>query len=144
MKSISRWLVVVGVALCAALSGAHASTYIDTPYSLSNPDWAQPGALINQTVAATVTSDSIRARSLLGMSVQIDHGNVTGTLVLWSSNDDVTYYAVQGVSFAAISGSGGEMVEIGNLRSLYYRFVYTHSSGTGTLKVTPFVKGRSL
>lgn len=114
---------------------------IDTPYSPY--DAYSVGAVINQT-AATVTSSSIKMRSLLGMSVQIDHGNIVGSLALWASNDDVTYYATQGVTFGTISGSGGEIVELGNLRSLYYRFVYTHTSGTGTIKVTPFVKGKNL
>jgi hypothetical protein len=115
---------------------------VETPYGLY--DWSQPGAIIDQTQAATVTSNVIRVRSLLGMSVQVDHGNVVGTLVMYSSNDCVTYYAVQGVAFAAISGSGGEVIEIGNLRSLCYEFIYTHTSGTGLLKVTPFVKGKNL
>jgi hypothetical protein len=123
------------------LSRAYAAT-LEGPYSLY--DSYAPGAVIDQAQAATVTSDVIRMRSLLGLSVQVDHGNVTGTLVLQSSNDNVTFYPVQGVAFAAIAGSGGEVVEIGNLRSQYYRFVYAHSSGTGSLKVTPFVKGKGL
>lgn len=102
----------------------------------------QVGPIIDQAQAATVTSDVIEMKVLSGISVQVDHGNVVGTLALQSSNDNVTYYAVQGGSFAAISGSGGEVVEIGSLRSRYYRFVYTHSSGTGLLKVTPYVKGK--
>lgn len=118
-----------------------ASADVDSPYSPY--DNYATGAVIDQT-AATVTSGAIRMRSLLGMSVQIDHGNVIGTLVLWASNDGDTYYASQDVTFAAISGSGGEIVELGNLRSQYYRFVYTHSSGTGTIKVTPYLKGKNL
>jgi hypothetical protein len=133
--------LLLSVALGLLLSTAYAAT-LEAPYSLY--DWYDPGAVISQSQAATVTSDAIRVRSLLGMSVQVDHGNVTGTLALYSSNDDITYYAVQGVSFAAISGSGGEVIEIGNLRSQYYKFVYTHSSGTGLLKVTPFLKGKNL
>lgn len=136
---MKKLLIVIGLALFALT--AHAAT-IDTPYSLY--DWYAPGPVINQDQAATVTSDVLKIRSLLGVSIQVDHGNVTGTLVLQSSNDGVTYYNVQGVSFAAISGSGGEVIEIGNLRSQYYRLVYTHSSGTGLLKVTPFLKGKNL
>lgn len=139
MKRFS--LVLAGLLAVFALSPVHADT-IEAPYSLY--DWYEAGPIISQAQAATVTSDVIRTRSLLGMSVQVDHGNVTGTLALQSSNDGVTFYAVQGVSFAAISGSGGEVIEIGNLRSQYYRFVYTHSSGTGLLKVTPFLKGKNL
>jgi hypothetical protein len=116
---------------------------IETPYGLY--DWSQPGAIVDQAQAATVTSDVIRVRSLLGMSVQVNHtGAAVGTLVMQSSNDCVTYYPVQGVSFVAISGGTGEMVEIGNLRSLCYRFVYTHTSGTGPLQIIPFVKGKNL
>lgn len=100
-----------------------------------------PGAMISLSPAVTSTSEALEISRPTGMSVQIDHGNIVGTLVLQSSNDGVTYYDVQGGSFAAISGSGGETVEIGNLRSRYYRFVYTHTSGTGILTVTVHVKG---
>lgn len=99
------------------------------------------GLVIDQTVAATVTSNVIEMRMPTGMSVMITHGNITGTLALQSSNDNVTFYPVLGGSFTAIAGAGGETVEIGNLRSRYYRFVYTHSSGSSTLAVQVWVKG---
>jgi hypothetical protein len=101
----------------------------------------EAGVLISLSTAVTTTSEAIEVQVPTGMSVQIDHGNIVGTLVLQSSNDGVTYYPVLGGSFTAISGAGGEVVEIGNMRSRYYRFVYTHSSGTGALTVTVQIKG---
>jgi hypothetical protein len=99
------------------------------------------GALLDQAEAETAASEAIEIYDVAGMSVQIDHGNITGTLVLQSSNDGTTFYTVQGGSFAAISGSGGEVVEIGSLRSRFYRFSYEHDSGTGLLRVSVHVKG---
>jgi hypothetical protein len=100
-----------------------------------------PGAIISLSPAVTTTSETIEIQRPTGMSVQIDHGNIVGTLALESSNDGTTFYPVLGGSFSAISGVGGEVVEIGNMRSRYYRFVYTHSSGTGALTVTVQIKG---
>jgi hypothetical protein len=135
------WLGLVAIAVAASLSTAAYAATREAPYSWP-PDWFEPGAIINQSQAATVTSDVIEVRSLVGISVQVTHGNVTGTLAFQSSNDCTNFYAVLGGSFSAISGSGGEVVEIGNLRSRCYRFVYTHSSGTGSLVVVPYVKGK--
>lgn len=119
-------------------------TTIKTHFDPLHPDWCEPGALIDQTQAANITSDTIEMRSMLGMSVQVDHGAVTGTLSLLGSNDGVTFYAATDVEFAALDGNaGGELVEIDNLKSLYYKFQYVHSSGTGLLKVTPYIKGRA-
>lgn len=100
------------------------------------------GAVINDDTANTQTSDLLELYEIQGLSVQVDHGNVVGTLGFESSNDNVTFYPVLGGSFTAISGTGGELVEIGNLRSRYYHFVYTHSSGSGAIKVTVHAKGR--
>ena len=140
MKKLALW-----AALAASLFAgvAYAATIIRTDDNVGMAGAAyQVGPIIDQAVAATVTSDVIEMKVLSGMSVQVDHGNVVGTLALQSSNDNTTYYAVQGGSFAAISGAGGEMVEIKDLTSRFYRFVYTHSSGTGVLKVIPYVKGK--
>lgn len=140
MKKI---LYALLAAVSLAATTAYAASIIRTDDNVSMVGGAyQAGAVIDQAAAATTTSNVLEMRVLSGMSVQVDHGNIVGTLVLQSSNDDTTYYAVQGGSFTAISGSGGEVVEIGSLRSRYYRFVYTHSSGTGLLKVTVHVKGK--
>lgn len=135
------WIGLVALAASVALSSAAYAAVIGTPYSPFG-GWAAPGALINQSQAATVTSDTLELRELLGMSVQVTHGNITGTLVLQGSNDCTNFYTVQGGSFAAISGAGGELAEIKDLLSQCYRFVYTHSSGTGSLLVIPFAKGK--
>lgn len=130
----------VSAALASALSAVAYAATRTTPYGLY--DAAELGPIIDQAQAATVTSDAIELRSLLGASIQITHGNVIGTLVMQSSNDCTNFYVVQGGSFASISGVGGEVVEIGDLRSKCYRFVYTHSSGVGSLLVLPYVKGK--
>lgn len=133
------WVGLAALAVIAALSPVAYAAVIGTPYTPGT--YWDNGPILNQT-AATATSNVLELRELAGMSVQITHGNVVGTLVLQGSNDNSNYYAVQDVTFAAISGSGGELVELGNLRSHYYRFVYTHSSGTGTLYVHPYIKGK--
>ena len=144
MKTNRIWLALALVATSAILgaSAAYAAGVIRTNYSILAEDWSDPGVLINDSVAVTKTTDVLELRSLLGMSVQVTHGNITGTLVMQGSNDCTNFYTVQDVTFAAISGAGGELVEIGNLRSLCYRWMYTHSSGTGPLLLYPFVKGK--
>jgi hypothetical protein len=99
------------------------------------------GAMIDQSAGATVDSDTIELYEGTGLSVQIDHGNNVGTLVLKGSNDGTTFYAIPDVPFTAISGAGGEVVELGNLRSRFYKFSYTHVSGTGLMKVSVHAKG---
>lgn len=141
MFNRKRIFVALAALAVTCLSAVAVAATLEAPYSWP-PDWYQPGAIISQSQAATVTSDTIEVRSLLGVSVQVTHGNVTGTLAMQSSNDCTNFYAVQGGSFAAISGAGGEVVEIGNLRSRCYRWVYTHSSGTGSMLVIPFLKGK--
>lgn len=101
------------------------------------------GAVINAAAGATAVSDVYELYENDGMSVQFDYGVVTGTLVLKGSNDGVTFYAVADVAFTAPAGApGGELLEIGNLRSRCYRFDWTNSSGTGAVKVSVHVKGR--
>lgn len=135
-----RFLVgLVALATIATLSQGAYAAVIGTPYTPGT--YWDNGPILNQT-AATVTSNVLELRELAGMSVQVTHGNVVGTLVLQGSNDNSNFYAVQDVAFAAISGVGGELVDLGNLRAHYFRFVYTHSSGTGTLYVHPYIKGK--
>lgn len=149
MKNLRSSLPLV-VAMACALAFAvvavtHASSIIRTDENVSYAGSAYPvGALIDASAAATTTTDVLEMRVLSGMSVQIDHGTITGSIELQSSNDNITFYPSAEVSFTAFSGSsGGEVVELANLRSRFYRFVYTHTSGTGLLKVTVHVKGKN-
>lgn len=146
-----KLLAVLAGAAFVALSivgTASAVQYIRTDENVSMVGSAYPaGAVIDLAAAATTTSSPLEMRVLTGMSVQVDHNAAAvGTLTLQSSNDGTTYYAVSGGGFTAITACGappcGEVVEIGAMRSRYYRFVYTHSSGTGDIKVTVHVKGK--
>lgn len=99
------------------------------------------GPVINQAQAATVTSTVMELYVHQGLAIQIDYGNVTGTLAFKASNDNVTYYTVADVVLTNPAGSAsGQIVEIGNLRARYYRVDYTHTSGTGLLKITTHAK----
>lgn len=100
------------------------------------------GALIDTATASTTTTSVLEMRTLAGMSVQVDYGAITGTIALQASNDNVTYYSTAD-DFTAPAGSpGGYLVELAHLRARFYRLVYTHSSGTGLLKLTVYVKGK--
>lgn len=88
--------------------------------------------------AGTSISDVYETRSLLGVGVQVTTtGTLAGTLSIESSNDNLNFYPVLGGSFSAITAAGGEQVEIGNLRSKYYRFTFVYGSGSGDLLVIP-------
>jgi hypothetical protein len=147
MKSVYTKLSLFAVAAATALLFAlpsNALSIIRCDENVSLPGNAyNAGALIDSAVAATTTTNTLEMRVLSGASIQVDHGNITGAIVLHGSNDDVTYYPVPGITFTAISGSGGEIVEMHALQSRFYKLIYTHSSGTGLLKVTAYVKGKN-
>lgn len=87
--------------------------------------------------AGTTYSGVYELRSLLGVGVGVTStSTLAGTLSFESSNDNTNWYPVLGGSFTAISGAGGEQIEIGNLRSKYYRFKFVYGSGSGNLLVT--------
>jgi hypothetical protein len=93
--------------------------------------------------AGTTYSDTYEPRTLLGMSVQVTAGGtLAGTLSIESSNDGTNFYPVLGGSFSAVAAAGGEQVEIGNLRSKYYRFKFVYGSGSGNLLVSPHFVGK--
>lgn len=99
-------------------------------------DPAAPAITATITGAGTTYSGVYELRSLIGMGVQVTHtSTLAGTLTLESSNDNTNFYPVLGGSFSAVSGAGGEQVEIGNLRSKYYRFKFEYGSGSGDLLV---------
>lgn len=103
------------------------------------------GAVINQSQAATVSSSAIDMVNMVGMSIHVIHGNVTGTLILEATNDPSDSDAWVTAADAALTSPAGtaskSLREIGNTRSRYYRVSYTHSSGTGSLKVLVNGKG---
>jgi hypothetical protein len=87
--------------------------------------------------AGTTYSGVYELRSLIGVGVGVTStGTLAGTLTIESSNDNTNWYPVLGGSFTAITTAGGEQVEIGNLRSKYYRFKFVYGSGSGDLLVT--------
>lgn len=102
------------------------------------------GLVINQAQAATVDGAWMElGPGLTGLSIQTEFGAVTGTLALQSRNDaNLTGRDVTDVVFTQPAGvSGGQVIEVGNARSRWYRVKYTHGSGTGSLKVAVFAKG---
>jgi hypothetical protein len=91
---------------------------------------------------ASINGTPWEVRKIAGFSVQISHGEITGTLELEARNDEsMPWSEVTDVTFTAPSGSAGdEIVEVGNARSRYYRLVYTSTSGTGALRACVHAK----
>jgi hypothetical protein len=98
---------------------------------------------IDLDTAATANGNPIDLRGIAGFSVHVQHGAITGTLVLQERNHTrLNWVAVGDVSLTAPAGSAAsQIVNVGNARSRYYRVVYTHSSGTGELRVCLHAKG---
>lgn len=104
------------------------------------------GLVIDSTnpSAGAVNGTQMAVQNESGLSVQTEWtGTVNGAFRLQSRNDEsLSWRDVTQVVFTAAAGSaGGEVIEVGNARSRFYRIVYTHASGTGTVKVAVHAKG---
>jgi hypothetical protein len=104
------------------------------------------GLVINQVQAANINSDSINlGPGFDGMNIQTEWGTITGTLKLQSRNHEAMEWRDVTDANTALTQptgtAGGQSLDVGNVRGAFYRIVYTHSSGTGALKVAVFAKG---
>lgn len=135
MKHFALWLALVASALLIAPPPAHAALIrCNDDRGYFTP--AAPAITGTFSGAGTTYSDTYEPRSLIGVGVQVTHtGTLAGTLTIESSNDGTNFYPVLGGSFTAITAAGGEQVEIGGLRSKYYRFKFVYGSGSGDLLV---------
>jgi hypothetical protein len=101
------------------------------------------GAFVIDLDAADDAEGVVDLRSIAGFSLQIYHGDITGTLKLFARNHPrVPWEEVTDVTITQPAGSAGsQLIEIGNARSRYYRVAYDHTSGTEHLLVCIHAKG---
>lgn len=95
------------------------------------------GKIIDKQIAESVVSDWKDTAQETGLSIHVVNGPITGTLYLEASNSNREPGAVVSeVSFDALTGTADyQIMNITNCNSRYYRVGYTHSSGTGFLRV---------
>jgi len=102
------------------------------------------GAIIDQAQAATFTTLAWDAAEFTGFSIHAVYGAITGTLILQANNDPAfwpnDWVTSAAASFAAIAGAGRQFLEVTGAHARHYRLVYTHSSGTGSLRVVFYSK----
>jgi hypothetical protein len=98
---------------------------------------------LDLATAATTNGSPLDLRGIAGLSIQTEFGEITGTLTLESRNhESLSWVEVDDVTLTNPAGSaGGQLIDIGNARSRYYRVTYTHTSGTGALRVCIHAKG---
>lgn len=93
--------------------------------------------IINLQVAESTVSDYIDTLQITNISIHIISGPITGTLYLEASDDNaVPGIVVSEASFDPLTGTAdSQIMNITNCNSRFYRVGYTHTSGTGRLKV---------
>lgn len=105
------------------------------------------GLVIDLDEAESVESVGLDIEGIGGISIHVQHGNITGTLAL-QANDlpgVLDWQTIDEVEFTQPAGSaGGEIINVGNLRSRYVRVTYDHDIGTGELRVALTAKGGGL
>lgn len=67
-------------------------------------------------------------------------GSPVGTLSISGSNDNSTFTELSGTNIS-ISSAGNTLYNFTNQNYLYYKVLYTKTSGTGSLTVTEVIKG---
>lgn len=88
---------------------------------------------------------SVSATGYLGKNTEyslhcVYTGAPVGTLNVSGSNNNVTFTELSGTNIS-ISSSGNTLYNFTNQNYLYYKVLYTKTSGTGALTVTETIKG---
>jgi len=120
---------------------------------MANIATVEGGTIINaQTMTATITSSvvDIKAnKTVVGLQVVCATGTHVGTFAVQQSISSDDWEAISlttdggagATSIAVSSGAAADhYIELKNLSGLFLRFVYTYTSGTGSLTVYASVK----
>lgn len=102
-------------------------------------------SVATKITAGDMSQDTLSYVTYLGakrsFSVQaVFTGSPVGTLALMGSNDNSTFDALNGTSFN-ITTAGSILYNLVDQHYLYYKCIYTKSSGTGSLTVIECIKG---
>lgn len=101
------------------------------------------GLVISQDQAASIDGQPMDMSKESGFSIQTEwSGNLTGTFVLQSRNSEsLQWRDVVQVTLTNPAGSaGGEVYEVGNTRSKFYRVRFFYTAGTSSLSVAVHAK----
>lgn len=96
----------------------------------------------------TTTSSPIDMLNCNGIHIhQYQSSGPTGTLTLLESSkglrsEDAHDFQNTGVSFAALSGTVSQAVNVSDVRARWLAVKYTHTSGSGSGEVWVTIKGR--
>jgi hypothetical protein len=102
------------------------------------------GLIISQTQAASVDSAPMDMSKNSGFSIQTEWSDgLTGSFVVQSRNSEsLQWRDITQITLTSPAGSGGgEVFEVGNCRSKFYRVRFFYTSGTSTLSVAVHAKG---
>lgn len=101
------------------------------------------GLVISQAQAASIDGPSMDMSKESGFSIQTEwSGGLIGNFVVQSRNSEALQWRdIPQIALSNPAGSaGGEVFEVGNCRSKFYRVRFLYTSGTCSLSVAVHAK----
>lgn len=91
---------------------------------------------------ATFTSDWQSIDQETGFAIQADYGIITGTIAVHGRVASMEPVTITEIAFDALAGvAGSQLINVADSYFQEFRVVYTHASGTETLRVGAHAKG---